>query len=414
LGVAFSIPIANVFAASAFAREGLVAMADGRTFEGQITEKGDEIIVRVKGIETTLSRADILAIEYGTFGERFEKALSTLKNDDVTGRVKLARDALSRNELDLANKAVGEALDIDPLDRPAREVFDLITQRAKARENARDNSGASPTPTPAPETDASPTPAPPTRERGDQLITPEKINEIRQKELRPDDTRVRVRFANNVRKRYVDGVPNYSYGDFISQSDTQQALEIIARGKKDMVPDVLISTDPPALLEYGRKVQGGILQGCATSQCHGGANNGGFVLISPSRSVEDNYINFHTLVLAEQSVGNEAGADAGGLFSGPSKRKLIDRESPDESLLLAYGLPLAKSRYPHPELKGFVAIFRDTNDPQYRMVRDWIGSLKTPSPSYAASASAGAPASAPAPAPAPAPTPAPAPQTPPK
>jgi hypothetical protein len=349
-------------------RQGVVTTIDGRNFEGEITERGGEVVIRVKGIESTLNRDDIAAIVYGTFVERFEKALAALKPDDVAGRVALGRDALGRGAYDQANKAAGAALDIDPLDRPARDLMSAIEQQQRAASAAV-----------TPKTPATPEAETP-REKPADLISEELINTIRQSELRAEDSRVRIRFANNVRKRYVDSQANLTYGEFIKQSETEQALEMLRNGKKELVPDIIVATDPPMLLEYNRRVQTVVLQGCATSQCHGGGSKGSMPLVSPARSTEESMINFHTLVTYQASVGEKT--DTGGIFSGPAARKLIDRESPDRSLLLEFGLPKNRTQSPHPEVKGYNGIFRDSNDPQYKLILNWINELKKPSPNY--------------------------------
>jgi len=385
-------------------RVGEVTTKDGRTFEGEINEKGGEVVVRTKGIETTLGRDDIATIAYGSYAERFEKLLASLKPDDIAGRVEMARDALGRGEFALANKAVGAALDIDPLDRSARELFDLIDQQEKAA--AKKVTGAAPTSPGA----AAPASEPSPREKASDLISEELINTIRQNELRAGDDRVRIRFTKNERKRYVDSVANLSYTEFTRLSELEQALMIIQSEKKDLVADVIIANDPPTLAEFNRRVQSTVVQGCATSQCHGGAAVGKLQLIAPSRSTEDTYINFHTLAQYQASVGEAGkGNDAGGIFAGPAVKKLIDRDAPARSLLLEFGLPKNRTESAHPEVKGYNGIFRDSNDPQYRLVLGWIESLRKPAPEYRAEKPA-APAS-PAPAsPAPA---SPAPATPP-
>lgn len=55
---------------------------------------------------------------------------------------------------------------------------------------------------------------------------------------------------------------------------------------------------------------------------------------------------------------------------------LIDRNNPEESLLVQWGLPRADAKFPAPEdLKGWRPYFKDARDPRYKELVDWVSSL---------------------------------------
>ncbi len=54
---------------------------------------------------------------------------------------------------------------------------------------------------------------------------------------------------------------------------------------------------------------------------------------------------------------------------------MIDRASPEMSLLLQWGLARESARYPAPEIDGWEPMFRSTDDSEFRRYVDWIDSL---------------------------------------
>jgi len=54
---------------------------------------------------------------------------------------------------------------------------------------------------------------------------------------------------------------------------------------------------------------------------------------------------------------------------------LIDRNAPEESLLVQWGLPRAAAKFPAPEVDGWEAKYKDTKDERFIEHVDWIKSL---------------------------------------
>src|SRR5882724_8671585 len=79
-------------ASAAMAKTGEIKTKDGRTLEGDVTEKTDGVVVTVRGIASTVTRDDIESIRYtGTIEEQYK------------GRVgKLPAHPAAKDHIDLA------------------------------------------------------------------------------------------------------------------------------------------------------------------------------------------------------------------------------------------------------------------------------------------------------------------------
>ena len=56
-------------------------------------------------------------------------------------------------------------------------------------------------------------------------------------------------------------------------------------------------------------------------------------------------------------------------------KPLIDRNVPEESLLLQWGLPREEAKFPAPEIEGWQPEFKDTKDKQFVEMANWVKSL---------------------------------------
>src|SRR5207244_5314731 len=93
LGAALALLAASML----FAKPGVVVTNDGQRLEGEITEKGDEVTVNIRGINTVLSRGNIASITYSEpFEKEFQDRLAKLDPKDVKGRIELARWAFDQ------------------------------------------------------------------------------------------------------------------------------------------------------------------------------------------------------------------------------------------------------------------------------------------------------------------------------
>ena len=370
-----------VFAAAP--RAGVVKTKGGLTYAGQVEETDDGVtITTTGGITTSIKRDEIDQISYGSFKEVYEKERRALKDDDALGRVKLARKAFDAGESELALTTLDDALTIDPNNAEAAELQRLIIgQRRLTKGNTGDDKGDTPDDpnagkTPADEGTA--TSKPTTAEAAITKLDDEQINRIRQVEVQPSD-RVSIRFENQVKQNYVKANPDLSFADFSRLPIAEQAIRIIEKGG-DMAKDVKINSDPASIRTFRRQVMPMMIAGCATSGCHGGQNTHGLPILSPANDAASAYTNFYTL---QQYKQKQEGASDKTIFAG-GELAMIDRTTPDRSLLLQYGLPLAQADFKHPKVANFNAIFgRGKADPQYRATLEWITkSLRPVMPDY--------------------------------
>jgi hypothetical protein len=136
--------------------------------------------------------------------------------------------------------------------------------------------------------------------------------------------------------------------------------------------DVRIMSDPASIVAFKQRVQPAIMQGCASAGCHSGSTGGSFVLLENPTTDAVAYTNFYILTSYVKQI---------------DKRKIgmIERTTPQQSLLLQYGLPLENADPKHPPVAGYRGIYRIPSDPRFQLVARWLGeSLTVPAPDYSA------------------------------
>lgn len=368
------------------AEPGVVVTKDGTTYEGDVREDDQNVIITIRGIETVVPRSNIGSLKYSAKqDEEFRQRLAKLEANDVKGRIALARQAFNRRRYDLAREAINDALRIDPNNRDATEFADLVERQIRLERAA----GAAPVPPAAPRP-AAPRGSAPQR----ALLSADDINLIRQKELRSSDNGVRITFQSDVKKRFAER-ENIPFADFNRLPPAQQAIDIIDHGDESMRRQVRITTDPSSLAEFKRAVQPVVLSHCATSGCHGGAAGGNFTLHGAADSDAVSYTNFYILTQYQRAA---QGPGTGGVFSS-SARRMIERGHGELSLLANYGLPVNIAEYDHPDVgsKPVQPTFRNKQDPRYEQIVSWMDKTLAPvSPDYGISFTIPAPATEPA------------------
>ena len=192
-----------------------------------------------------------------------------------------------------------------------------------------------------------------------RLLDSDEINSIREKEMSEDDSTVKVKFDNNVVKRYL------ATGDrdskvFASLSPTEQALEILNKGDPLLACDVRIMTDPAPIAAFRTKVQPLIASGCGSFACHGGTSAGRFGIFTGD-SVPAAYTNFYILQNFQATIDR-------------AKYKVIDRETPERSLIFQFGLPASIGTPPHPKVPNWKPRFRTDQDAAYKTINEWMSS----------------------------------------
>jgi hypothetical protein len=374
--VAMAVVLVSATLVWAAGRPGVVRTKAGGVYEGSVEEKENIVTVNVRGIITNIERENVTTITYGDFESRFTEDYAKLKPDDAKGRIAMGRRAFDERRYDLAEKALRDAQQVDPNNAEAAELLRLTLSQKRLESGtpgANDPGSTGQTPgTPGTTANTSPW----------KTLDPDQINKIKQGELSRADDKTNFRFENNVLKRYHDSDPNtgMNFTQFSRQPNYVKAQMIIRNGG-ELAKDVVVTSDPQSMLTFRREVMPIVLQGCATAACHGGANDSAkvFAMISPSPSVADAYTNYFVLHKYKKNVSEGV---IEGVFNA-TFAPMIDRLTPDQSLLLQYGLPEQNADRKHPVVRGYNGIFsRGRDDPKYRTVVNWISSLDKVEPDY--------------------------------
>jgi hypothetical protein len=386
-----SLPLVVLFCSILLARDGVIQTNDGQRISGDITDdpSSNSVSVIVHGIALSLPRGDILSIQYkDDLEKQFSQRLSQLAPTDIRRRLELSRWALDQNLFDDAREAALSAQKVSP------ENIDVILmlRTIDAQEKLQ---GKTPAIAPATAPSAAPVDASAPADAAPALLSADDVNALRQAELRGDDN-VQIRFDNDVLTRYV----KFSGKDpraFLAASPVSQALQILDSGQPDMIRDVAVLSDPIAISDFRRTVSSRIMNGCASSGCHGGGGAGNFQLY-PIRPADTSfYTDFYILQTYQKKIDLPASVFGGG----PTVRRMVDRAHPALSLLIQYGLPVKVADTPHPQVPYWQPIYTGDRDPGYKQVIQWMSrSLKPFDPQYSIQypgVAAASPATAPSP-----------------
>lgn len=367
---------ASIAISLAVAAQGVVRMKDGSSYEGEIREENMMVIVKSRhGIELRIKRELVDSIEYHEDTElEFNRRYKALDPQDAAERIKLARFALDNRRPDLARTPLIEALQIDPNNKEASSLYEAVKVQLELARRAQ--SRAESAPTPRPSTRPPSTSRPSTTEDETQstrpphrpLLSSDQINLIRQAELREGDNSVQIKFEDDVEKRYAQARA-ISLNAFRQLTPVSRFFDIRKNGGQAFLKDIRILRDPVSLAEY-RKLQGRILAGCATSGCHGGGDGGSFFMISPAENDAATYTNFYLIAKGSFDVTRASGE--------VSRLRMIDRTSPEISLLLQYALDPKIARFPHPKVDAYRPIFRSENDPGFVALFRWVSTSLSP------------------------------------
>ena len=362
----------GVIARPAAAKPGVVTNLQGQTFSGELSEDDKFVYVSAPGGRLTIDKRNVASVDYNAdVDAQYAQRHAKLAAGDVPGRVDLAHWANQHGRPDLAVDVLEEARVLDPANRDVALTLDSVQRQMDLdRRQGKLLHPAKAKPAVA-RAAAAPTTSkvrtgPPTMEH--RLLTTDEVNAVRQLEMRDDDRLVKVRLENNVAKRYLLA-SGFDAKRFNALTGEEQALEILKYGTADMAKDVRILTDPTPLQLFKTKVMPLVALSCGSTACHGGTHGGDFGLYT-GEGTQVLYTNFYILQTYAKQID--------GL-----KYLAMDREVPDRSLVLQYGLPVLQGRPPHPTVPEFRARFKNRDDPAYGVIDDWMTySLRVIQPEY--------------------------------
>lgn len=359
------------------AESGTVLTKDGKEYTGEITQSGESIrIVEPNGIVRRVPRDRVLSITTRPGVDVvYRDRVARLRDDDVEGHYQLAEWAREQERYDLVYREALKVLNIDPRHENAMLLARLAVRKIGERRDATSQTRPA-----AREAAAAP------------LLSEADIQKLRWAEFREEwpPEEVRVEFERGFLERFVEEYKaDRFFADpqrqrfFLKQMPAGLKLQTIIRmaggaeaAQRRYQDQVRILGDPFVFSEFKRVVSPYLLRNCGSAQCHGGPNPPAYrVVTERAMTPATLYTNFFLL---------DSHRTAGGL--------LLDRDRPDESLLLQYGLPPDQAVVSHPRTTTPIRpVFRGPGDPQYRAIRAWITLLRIPHPDYGIGA-AGEPA----------------------
>jgi len=359
--------------AISLAQEKIVTLKSGYVYIGRVTPTKDRTgyeITTSSGAKITVKAQDVRSIEDRvTPADEFNRRLSQIDPKSASDRYDLARWAVRNDLLEQARLQLQEALKIDPNYLEAALLLRQV--QAQIRATSRPSRPARQRPT----TDRVTGPSGPKVPQAELLLGQDDIYRIRLEELRPTD-QVSIRFENDVLERFISMMEGrYEFQEagfentFRSWDNVRKTIYILdnlGSGGASIKDDIRIQSDPSVMVTFRSRIWPMVAQYCASSQCHGAPDKavGGLKLFNIGvRSDAVDYTNF--LILDAYSRGGW---------------RMINRNDPELSLLVQYGLPPEQARRKHP-IK-ITSMLTKRNSVNYRRLVEWIGSLKPLHPDY--------------------------------
>lgn len=338
-----------------------------------VDQRPGAIVVRIGGIDVTVRPSELdRIVRLPSVEERFRQMRGVLRDNDVRGRIALARWARDRGLFDDAIEMIDEALEIEPTNgdalalRPILEQLRALDERKRAREAT----------------------APRDRQPQDEspdiramrildfpLLSPEEVNLIKVYEVDVADPPRMVINRDTIDallQRYAGspGIPTTRAGrEAFRRLPPAEILQTMFRlGARDLYAEVEVIGNPASMNQFRDAVHAGwLINACATTRCHGGNAAGRLQLFNRKATNERSfYTNFLILDRYRMETG----------------KPLIDYDAPDRSVLLHMGLAQDDALWPHPEVEGWKPVFRDRRARNFRRAVEWISSMYKPRPDY--------------------------------
>lgn len=375
-----------IVGSTAWAKQVVVTLKDGRQITGDlVSESPDAVTVSIADINTTFPRSAIATVEdKPTLDSLYKQKLERLTKDDVAGRYQLAQwlytqgsdEQAVRWSLDERKKA--DQLAIEQLDWLLRDDPDNVQVRmlkgltAKRIEDRR----VSERPTSPDQTDNGGSTAGDGTSGDSTYLTAEQRNLLKIYEIDLSSKPKLVIPASTVEKIYADerlrsdaAMAPYQGRSGKARFRTLQGyeqLEILFQLRaRSLYDEVQVRSEPTPLREFRTKVNPTYVVGHC-GRCHAvGKDAAPQFFTRKANGEEAAYTNF--LILSRMT---------GGI------RDMIDRQTPDDSLLFQYGLPREEATFPHPEVPNFRHYFSGKQDKRYQEMTEWVKTLYRPTPRY--------------------------------
>ncbi|MFM7260970.1 MAG: hypothetical protein ACKO3W_10245 [bacterium] len=340
-----------------------VLFNDGRTLVGKLFEDGYEnVSLEIEGIATKYARAAVAEVQpYPTDEELYERFRTAIEPDQYTARYTLAlwlynkkMYAESKHELDSLLEATNH-YEAKRLLNEVNAQLALMTPR-----------GENDTPAPRPR-EARP-------EVPSNLLSKSDVNLIKVYELDLADP-PRMQVSDELVRTMLE---KYSHSELIPAKSAEKAgfyskepVEIVrtlfALKARELYPQIEVIGEPESLNLFRQRVHNAwLINNCATSRCHGGADGGRLFLHNRDfKSDDTRYTNL--LILLRTKIDT---------------LPLVDFDKPTDSLLFQYALPATEARRPHPEVKGWSAALTSSRKGLQEDFVRWVRSMRVRNGDY--------------------------------
>lgn len=384
-----------------------LTLKDGRVVEGLVTAEDDASITltTVAGASVRVEKAQVTErTNKKSPREEYAEKRAKLAADDLDGRYGLVRDDLyMRGQLALAKQEVDRLVQDFPEAEKVRVLRRLVDAALAAQ--------GKPEPATKPGDQGKPAPVPAAAGR---VLTPAEINLVRVYELdygddagRPKgpDAKLRLVLAKDLYAALVEKHREHErVREFIGKEGQArfnrlselEVLDLLFQVQaKELYGKVEVKAEPKTVQKFRAEVYPNYV--ARYFAAHFAAKVPGLTAPPAGRAATE--AEAYTALVALMGAAGEGGP-------------FIDRAKPENSLLLQWGLPAAEALHPAPAVEGWKPAFRNTRDPKFKAIVEWIESLfgdKSPdygidltSPAAAPAPAPGAPAAPPAAPPAPA------------
>jgi len=353
----------------------VVARNPDRVIVGEVTETDDGYEVRTRFGVVQLQRHEVVSItDVVDPKQEHDERLAELADDDVDGHIELGRWAGENELTEEAMSRFRHVLEIEPDNQEAALLLRQLEAdlEREADSNASgDNGGPD-----EPPGDGAATPD----FNAEWLVSMDDVYRIRMAEMREGE-KIRVAFVDEVLDDFakmmkgetdVDG-EKFNAKTFDRLSREEKLQYILANVDRDdmSIRDRIHLMEDPAFMDkdqFRRIWRLQIAESCGAAQCHGGVGApGGLKLLKLPGGAGDlgtrtYYTNFLILDMYKAETGQLRG------------QRLIDRNRPENSLLLQFGLEPDEAVFTHPQVEGEAIrpAFRDTEDEKYEVTLRWI------------------------------------------
>jgi hypothetical protein len=351
-----------------------VTLKDGSSVLGQVTNTatGYEVKTRYGAFQYTFDQVATVA-DIGSPQDEYQQRLAKIDPKSAQDHFDLAKWASTNGLLETALAEVEQALKI----KPGNDEYDALRRQIEARikleATATTRGGAAPGPKVG-------EPASPQK----PLLSDQDMAVVRQAELSLDPRVAEsptVEFKNKCLENVMAAMNPKDAKALKNQAPIEQARFMLANaasfpGIQGLANDVVIKGNPKVLADFQSKVWPVVQGSCASTACHATEKGkGGLKLFNISGDKDKLAVT--NFVLLDGYVNKD------GL-------RMIDRDHPERSLLLQYGLAASEAQVPHPSLgaAGAPSIpianppFKTARSDAYQKVYDWILELKMPHPDY--------------------------------